>query len=143
MNIAGAKKAIERDVSRMITRDFKKAADDIMGQFYDYYSPEYYTRTNALRKSVVPVWGNTYGGVNINIENHYKEYTMWDSGIRGLPPHNKGFVDLFYASIPDFGILSSTPDGAMEKLETIWETKRKSDVEAIVDKHMYSVDIFS
>ena len=95
-----------------------------MSLFYGSYKPDYYHRTNQLKKSVVPVWGNTYGGVNINIDNEYKEYTMWESGIRGLPPGYKGFVDLFYANIPDFGILATNPHEAMSQLETVWETKR-------------------
>jgi len=142
VNVRQVKSEIEKEVSRLIAHDFKKAADDIMVGFYGGYYPEYYPRTYDLKRSVVYVCGYSYGGVNVNIENNYKAYTMWENGIRGLPPGYKGFVEYFNVSIPEFGITASSPHEAMSRLENEWEKVRQKEVTDIVDSFLEKLDIF-
>lgn len=144
MNVGGVKRAIEREIAKMVSDDFTKAASDIIDDFYASYSPKYYTRTGLLAATFInPTTGSNYGGCEVDVLEEHRDYTMWYAGFRGLPPSYKGFVEMYYANIPEFGILAGSPHAAMLQLESKWGEVREPEVHAIIDKYIGMLDTFS
>lgn len=146
-NVREIKAGIESKVSQLIANDFYDAATNIIKDFYDSYSPRVYRRHDDLRDVVQKVIGNNFGGVNVTISPTAGSSRapadavynlMWMQGIRGLPATGKGgwtnpHFMTFQVNLPEFEIVASTPDMAMNMLvEGAWEDKRKGMVDDIV-----------
>lgn len=154
-NIAEIKKLIEKNVSRLATKDLVAASKSIIENFYNSYSPLVYERDPnlKLRGGYYPLYGNTYGGVNVTIGEHDGDVDtlMWMNGIRGLPAQSSvsDWVNPNYMTfetivdIDGISFSAATPDAAMEMLVNgEWEKAREKEINNIIDKALDGLELF-